>query len=659
MSSNQHSFFGITEFLSLRTRAIADRRRAWLIVLVLLLLPPVFVKRTIQGDGTEYVMMAHAFYRHATPALTSSDLADVAALPDELVARSELARAQLLTVPYQIEHDGGMPLGFAPSTSHGIQAIHFWMYSLVATPFYALASMLGVNPALAFAILNLSIFCLSVVCIQRWFPKAGFVEAAFVALMGPVMYLHWTGPEVFSASCALVALFAMVRRDMPLAMALAGLGATQNPAIAGLIPAAGAYWGLLKVFPEWAWAPGPAVDKPRWRNVALVLAGVLLAALPYLYDEVVFGMPSIIAPYFTDKHLITWERMHSFFFDLNQGMFVGLPGLALSLVLLPILLDKPFRWRWLAYAAGAIGLSMGLALPALAATNWNNGCIIFLRYAYWAAMPIVGVCVLGLTHLPVRRRRAVLACVVLCQVVTIGQTLWRHGNKHVCHSLVADWVLDHAPQLYHPDPEIFYERELHQEEYLLNGRVIVHVGASGPTKVMRYWTNIADSAGLCPAGQTLVSPAVSTASGWEYFDAPFRCVPIVQQATDWFFVLPDRGGAALLAEGWSDIEPNGVWTDRSRSVLAVPLPRGREIRQMRIMGVYFRPGTTTDVTINGVKLGRMRLDGGLIQLPESARRAPSLRIVLRHEHPMSLASLGMSDDVRLLAFFLQGIHLEP
>lgn len=634
-------------------------RRFGLIVLGLILLVAAFLKPKIDGDGVEYVMMAQAFYRHATPEIKPADIAEM--LP--LVAKSGLPTELLAAVPHNAGHSGTLFAGFAGGKVWGTQAIHFWMYSLLAVPFHAVVMLFGLSPALAFAALNFLITAVTAGLVLRWFPKAGLVELAFLALLGPVFYLRWTGPEVFGACCALLATLAMIRRDIALSVAIAGFGATQNPAIAGLILAAWAYRGLLALRPAWALLPqaGNAQKtqtQTRTRNLLLTVTGVLLAVLPYAYNEIVFGMPSIIAENFTSPHLISWKRFTSFFLDLNQGMIAGLPGLVLGAVLLAALLGKPFRFRWLAYAAGALGLSFGLALPSLATVNWNNGYIVVLRYAYWAAMPLAALCIVGLSHLAAARRWALLACVIVCQALAMWQVNWPHGTSYLQHTGLAGWVLDHAPSLYNPDPEVFFERETHKEQDLARDRVIVHSGPGGPTKLMRSWMNTTDSGGACPPGQAISSPGVSAAQGWEYYNAPFACSAARQGEADWSFRSAGSEQAALLGEGWSGPEATGLWSEGGRSVLTIPLPKDAGFRRLGIDGMYFRPRTMTDVTINGVHLGLVRLGAGPIMIPPSALHATSLSVVLVHAHPLSPAELGMSTDQRKLAFFLQRIHLD-
>jgi hypothetical protein len=627
-----------------------------LVALAVILWKFAFGDIRIEGDGNEYVMMAHGFSRHATPELRPSDIADIDAMPDRIVRKSNLLKDELATVAHRLQQNGGMPMGFASGHSWGIQAVHFWMYSLLATPFYALTAALGKNLALAFSLLNFVAVALTIGCVLRWYPRIGVAGAAFLATLGPAYYLHWTGPEVMCACCALLATLAIVRRDVALAVALAGLGATQNPSISGLILAAGASWGLLALRP--AWASGAAPYTHPLRNALLVVTGIVLALLPYAYNQLVFGMPSIIAAYFTNLHLISFERIVSLFFDLDQGMVIGFPGLFLGLILVPVCLAQPLRLRWLVYAAAAFGLTAGLALPPLATVNWNSAHFVVLRYAYWTAMPLVAVCIVGLAALPARRRLVLLACIGLSQVTAMWALGWPYGNGHLSHSPLGNWTLNNYPASYNPDAEIFVERELHDERSPVPEQVFVHRGPDSVTKLMRYWANTADAGGVCPPGRALVSVGRIMRSGWEYFDAPFRCGPPARPGADWIVNAAHGEASTLLGEGWSRLEETGVWTDGVRSVLRVPLPAGVQWSRLAIAGTYLKAGTMTDVTINDVHLGRMRLASGPIALPASIRHAAALRIVLGHDGVAGPELLRTARDTRKLAFFLHYIHVE-
>jgi hypothetical protein len=629
-----------------------------LTILAILLWKFSFGEIRITGDGNEYVMMSHGFVHHATPELRPSDIADIDALPESLVAESSLERRVIDTVPQSLRENAGIPLGFADGKAWGIQSIHFWMYSLLAAPFSAATAALGKNLALAFSLLNFLALALTIRSILRWYPAIDVTGAAVLAMLGPVFYLHWTGPEVMSACCVLLATLAIVRRDFALAVALAGLGATQNPSIVGLILAAGVYRSVLVLRP--AWASGPAPQTSAWRDAALVALGILLAALPYAFNLAVFGVPSVIAKYYTNLTFISWERFESLFIDLDQGMILGLPGLFLGLVLLPACLEPSFRRRWCAYAAIALALTAGLAIPTLVSNNWNSAHVVFIRYAYWTGMPLVAVFIVGLVLLSWRRRLAILACVGLCQITAIAALGWPHSGGPPQHSPLGKWVLDHYPAFYNPDTEIFYERELHEERSPTPEETVVHRGPAGPTKLMRYWANKVGSGGICPSGQVILGKGLITASGWEYVNPPFQCGPATGTSHNakWLVDAAHGDSAAVLGEGWSGLESTGVWTDGPRSVLTIPVPTGVHPVRLALAGSYLEASTLSDVTINGIHLGRIRLGTAPIVLPATIGHVNTLTIVLIHTGLEAPNLLRTVRDQRKLAFFLHFIYLD-
>ncbi|OON63242.1 hypothetical protein B0920_07530 [Massilia sp. KIM] len=606
----------------------------------------------LTGDGLEYLLMSQALVAHGSPEVRESDLAALAALPAKARERARLDPGRWQEAMTRVRRDGALELGFARGADGEVYAIHFWVYSLLAAPLYALAALLQVNPFLALASLNLVFVAATAACLRAWFPQAGAAPPLLLLVMGPLFYGFWPGPEVMSGCCVLLAVLAALRRDLALAVFLAGLGATQNPPIAGLIPAAGAYWLLYRLFPGTILLPATA--RPRGAKAALVCAGIALAALPWAYNQRVFGTPSIIGKYFTDRALVTPERMFSFLFDLNQGLFVGFPALlAIGAV---VLASVPAQRRaaWSAHFLIAFLLTLGMAAPALSATNWNSGAVFVSRYAYWGAMPMLAVGIAGLAAAP-RARRAALALALLLQLLAAWQ-VWQGGAPtYLAHSRLAQWVLDHAPRFYNPDPEIFLKRSARRELLPTHDLVGLHQGPQGPTKLLRYWTN-AESAGLCGPGTQLAAEHVVTlASGWRYYNGKLRCVPGRAPGVGWT-IGARQGRSAILGAGWSQVEDSGVWTDGRRAVLVLPLPEGRQARALSLEGGYVDAVHETELAVNGVDLGPVRLGRGAVALPPAARAGHTLTVELRHPHPALPA--GAPAGSRALGFFLRGVYVE-
>jgi hypothetical protein len=385
------------------------------------------------------------------------------------------------------------------------------------------------------------------------------------------------------------------------------------------------------------------------RGLLLILAGIVGALLPYLENLRLFGMPSIISRYYTDIGLVRPERLFSFLFDLNQGLVLGFPAL-LSCIAIVLLRAAPAERRnWLMHLAIALLLSLGLALPPLAATNWNSGAVVIARYAYWTSMPLLAVCLAGLARLDGRSRWLALALALPLQALATWNAM-PSRRAPTAHSRLAAWVLDHAPRAYNPDPEIFLERERKREDWATHDQLVVHRTAQGPNKLMRFWANGADDGGLCASGTHLAADDVVTlASGWRYYNAPLRC----EAGAAPYLAIPVQ--PAILGAGWSVIQGGSVWNDGPRASLRIALPAGRRAARIGLVGYYHYGVRRSRVTLGGIDMGTVALGQAPLEIPALLGTAQVLEFSFEHTKVPQPRS---GSDTRALGFMLHGVHLE-
>lgn len=188
-----------------------------------------------------------------------------------------------------------------------------------------------------------------------------------------------------------------------MAILLCGVGATQNPSLALIIPLVAAHRLLASAVP--AIVTLPVVRRGALPELSLAGAGIIAAISPYVFYSSAFGIPSLIAPYFTDPALITPRRAFSFLFDLDQGMLAGIPGLLIGLTCVAVLKSALNKNVIVANGLFFLLACCILAAPTLAAMNWNSGTSVMLRYAYWAAMPLVAFLVSWHACKPIRAPR--------------------------------------------------------------------------------------------------------------------------------------------------------------------------------------------------------------------------------------------------------------
>ena len=611
----------------------------------------------IDGDGVEYLMMAHAFAAHGSASLSAADFADVARLLDGQI--DPAAHTLLLNVVGELARTpAGLPhFGFARTASGEIYAIHFWQYSLMAAPYYAVAAWLGIKPSLCFALLNLTLLGATIVHLHKSLPAASPMAALVLLSLGTGYYLRWTGPEVFTACCAFSAMICLLRRDASMAICLAGIGATQNPSLALLIPLFAAHRLAAPRVP--ALTPLPIVRRSAAAQITLAGLGLAAALSPYLFYYSMFGVPSLIAPYFTDASLITARRALSFVFDLDQGMLAGIPGLFAGLAAIAA---TRAALSTQAVAANALFATLAcciVAAPALAAMNWNSGASVMLRYAYWAAMPLAAYLVSVLAALAARQRIRVVSAVILAQGVAVlcSGLMWR-PNNYIHHAPLAEWALAAFPGHVNPDPEIFIERGKHSEASITRATTEVLYANGVARKLLRHWTNSSDSGGLCPEAQQVRAHAVVAVDrGWEYLNGPLACsaAPAADKPLRLRF-----GGAGearqALDSGWYGTETAGTWTRAARSVIRIRIPAGHAATDLFFTGHYFDRVRASDVRINGKPVGMHSLAGAELAVPRAPAGA-DLLIELRHADAGSPAQRGLSDDTRLLAYYLREVQV--
>lgn len=623
--------------------------------ILLLFLAALMASRHVElgGDVVEYVTDTVALASHGTPDIRLDDI------------ERARQRAPGLTEPLrQLEQgmrngDQELYAAFVRGREGKVYSVHFFGYPALAALPYAVLERLHVNPLRAFQVVNyLAIFILGL-ALRRFFgcTNKAVLGLMLFALCGGTLYADWTSPECLSAACLLAALLLLLSGAPVAAGLLGGVASLQNPTIVFFF----AFGPLLKLWLEYKREQGFAVNLKAQltrANLGGLALGLAVFALPLLFNLVQWGVPNIIAKKFSDPHLVGLARLVSFFFDLNQGMVLGIPGVLAALAL----------WGWKGRdashgarrTAGILVLSLlfmlALTLPALAVLNWNSGAAGVMRYAFWAAMPILLALLLRMREQPSWPKALVLGLVLAQGAAMQHATMY----SYVEMSPLARLVLRHAPQWYHPEPEIFAERMGHNDNYIrANQAYSFDTGTL--RKSLYYPAEPASGAQLCGSGG-IPAPdnrQTDSAYGWRYIDGPVRCVAAGGLAQRSFQAAQfrDRDGIRL-AEGWSNVEFNGdvwngSWSQGARSRLVLSLKPGERPAALTLLGQYLDGNRRTRVRIDGVDLGWQQLDRPTVLPLPKERSGTTLTIELEHEAPHSPGP----GDPRALAFFLREVNL--
>jgi hypothetical protein len=600
------------------------------------------------GDFEEYALMTIALASHASPDIRLTDIELAKPLLPNFAA-------PLAVLEQGMRENRDVPQpGFYRGRERAVYAIHFFAYSALAAVPFRLLQAVGAPPFKCFQLVNLTLVFVLGLAMYRLFGsgRKAMLGVAFFLLCGGGLYLNWSSPECMSAAALLAAVILFVRGAPLVGGLLAGVASMQNPPIVLFC----AFAPLLRWCVEWEPGAGLAAKlraafQPRYLLGVGATAG--LFALAVLFNLWHFGVPNIIAKVSTSVELVSLNRLHSFFFDLNQGMIIGVPGLLAALAL----------WGWprqphsshlrsLALLGAAAAFAVALAVPALAAQNWNSLAAGMMRYAFWGAMPFLFVFLWRL-HLSVRWPAALVIGVLAVQA---GCLVYARKYNTLEFSPLARYTLEHAPGWYNPDAEIFHERLEHLERYFEPERIYVYTLNGAAIKTLYNLRNPAAEAALCGAGRAL-GPDNAVVEGdqqWRYINGAVKCTTALSLAV---------GEPALqLASGWSSPEHHsgewdGVWSDAEHSSLAIAFDPAQKPSHLRLQGHYFDGNKRTRVTINGVDMGWQDLRlMPLLPLPEpGAGLASPIVVELEYDAPHNA---GASEpDKRRLAFFLQTVSL--
>ncbi|GGC62796.1 hypothetical protein [Undibacterium terreum] len=632
----------------------------FLLALLILLGALFFQQRVIlNGDVYEYTVMSVALASHLSPDIQSEDLRKVQHLLPQYAPYFKTTEEGIRAGKQQPNG------GFYRALDDNTYSIHFFSYSaLAAIPLFVFEKI-GIDPFKSFWFVNLVFIFVLGVSLYRFFASArkAFLGLVLFMLSGGVNYAKWSSPECMSSAAVLSAMLLFVT-DAPLAGGLLiGLAATQNPPIVC----------LLMFGPLLFWSTSYQSQLSFKDNLRLALhrrmligigAGFALFLIPVGFNLWMFGVPNIIAKIAASPALISLGRLQSFYFDWNQGLIIGIPGLWIGSAVL-LWRSRGLagnKWKLPAVALICITCALALAIPALATTNWNSAAHGMMRYASWGGAPFLFL-FLFLLRQQTRLPFILLLCVGLLQLrCTIDA---RHYSE-LGLSPMGKFMLENAPAWYNPDPEIFIERTgLPDGAPLDVGKLYAYEVNGERKKLMFHESSTSIDRELCGPGK-LISPDTQFGKanfGWFYINGAVQC-----DKADELSLADFQKNASQFSTGWSYFEDNGtvaqgewngIWSDGPSSVMDIAVSPARPVHGVRILVHYFKNNERTRVVINGEDIGWVDLRSkDVLRLKMHAGQAISnLKIELTHEAPHDPRKDPDFPTTRRLAVFVHGIRL--
>ncbi len=601
------------------------------------------------GDGIYYFATLKALARYQSPAISKEIQQEIS---DEFYPMSD----ELLIAAHGRNYD-----------------THFFGYSLLSVPAFAILEASHSDPLKAFQLTNALIigallFYVLLRCRLGAFVRWG-ATSVFLFSTG-ILYFRWTHPEVLTAACLLASALAFLERRYIDATLLSAVASIQNPSAAAFIPIIAIAFARETYERE-----GCRLTRRSIRRLLCFGAATSIAVMPYLWSYATFGrLNAVVARGYVDYSLISIDRLFSLFFDLNQGAIVGVPFVVLAGVAL-VLLRVMFLRRGFAprHEDWLIAVTLLIAIPVLAQRNWNAGSSVFMRYASWITMPLL---VWVFAELGRQRFKARLIIMLPAACLQAALLIWVHAypvDEATGYLTFKPWVQTIwtvAPGAYNPVPEVFYERATHREGY--NGITFYSPGPGRYAKVLAPSNDPGIvAAELCGSAQLVNERprepivAIGPAQGFFYFNGRLRCAYPLPAHLSFTSENPVRN---LEMQNWSTAESWGTWSDGTRATLRIPLNDSRS-RNLRLDIAYMAyvneraPKQTIRLTSRGRVLDSWTETSGQVRMrtihvpADAVSDGEWLSLVFELPDAAVPAQLGLSDDRRHLALGLEAISI--
>ena len=390
------------------------------------------------GDGFEYIYMAESFIQHKTPELLDSDLQ---------IAQSKL-RIKNAYIPIAPPKNG-----YFETDKGEYYSCHFWLYPLIVSPIQQVIHFLSGNELKAFQITNLLFYLLMLWIIYFYSPKEKRRLLIILMAISPLVpYITWTHPEVFCASLVTIALVFYLKGNLAIAILTSALAANQNPPIGFLT----IWCGIVYLHRVWTQYRKENVFDLR-SFILTGFCGIPLMFSPLFYFIHFSAFNLIQKAGGTDIRLITFHKLFSYFFDLNQGaiLFSGILLFVFIGCVLKNIIRKDFKYiEFVICTLLFAGLS-------LAAPNWNCSISCVIRYFVWTYPLLVFYVVYASSWS--KKTLLVGLLVFNAFVLAVIHDGFSGEDNYMNHNTIAQYVLSNYPSLYNPEHEIFIERTLHRE----------------------------------------------------------------------------------------------------------------------------------------------------------------------------------------------------
>ncbi len=434
------------------------------------------------GDAAEYILMTEALINHQSADIRVEDFESFYTEQsaksnwDEIGKKDYLISLKDTIVNFTTGKTDALLnkewVGFVGSNQRKLISIHFYAYSLLNVPMRLLLKPFYVEPLKVFQITNVVLLslCLAYIIFVLPFGFAQSIGVFFLMLFCPAYwYLGWVHADFMICMFTLMGMLFFYNNKPLLGMFVVALAGTQNQPLVFLLM----YMALVY-----------AVNcKFNAKNLVKAFMACIIILWPVAYNYYHFGTFSLISKSgYTSSEHVTFTRFWSFFFDLNQGMIYGL------IFILPyfgwLIFRNIVRLKWhidMLLIPVVLGMVYGFSVLKM----WNMGQAIISRYAAWVAMIFLAYFLHLVLQNKVNKKAFWIATVahvaIFLMVTPVPKNLLIPEWDKDKMKWPSRWFLNHYPQWYNPDPDIFGAR-VAQKHPFQSDLPIIFTGEDGNIK---------------------------------------------------------------------------------------------------------------------------------------------------------------------------------
>lgn len=406
------------------------------------------------GDGHEYSLIAKSFVNHFSPDITANDVTD---------RMNDVGKYKSsdYSLPYLENIKNGIlaneknaaNIGIFKNSDGSYYGYHFWFYPLLTAIAEKTLSIFDINPLKSFQLVNalFLVFALYLMAIRD--KKDGIAQFLFLA-GGVLFYLKWSHPEVMIYTFVFLAFYNLIT-DRPLcAVAFISFASIQVVSLSLLFVLIPIY--IARLEKNSIIATSFYLLK-RWQ---VWLYGIIsIISIIFYYAE--FGKFSLIGSQASNISNINFHHFISYYFDLDQGLWVGAPWIVLFI----LLLKKKNDHKLLNDLMFSLAFSILVCIPLMANNAINSGQSIFQRYALYSIAPIIAwCCVYSSTVLDSINKKIILFLVATLYILFCrGYT---NEINTIAHKPWTSYLLENYPHLYEPEPDIFIVRTFPMDQWM-------------------------------------------------------------------------------------------------------------------------------------------------------------------------------------------------